>query len=346
MTDERSTFLKDRAKGCLLAGALGDALGAPVEFLSITGITDRYGPVGIQELDVAYGRVGAITDDTQMTLFTAEGLIRAWVRDSLKGVCHPPGVVGYAYQRWLHTQGESAHPFALEEGCRGWLLDVRELYSRRAPGLTCLGALRGWDQEPAQNDSKGCGSVMRSAPFGFFPASAELASECSSITHGHPEAGFASAVFADAIARMVNGERMSIALRSAAAEHASGTLTEQLLLHAIESAETESDVRKTIASLGEGWVAEEALAIGAFCAVRANEDLVQGLRWAVNHGGDSDSTGSICGNLMGAALGMMALPSEWLAKLELRKEIEQIAEDMVSVQTEDPDRFWERYPGT
>ena len=72
-----SVALRDRVAGCLLGGACGDALGAPVEFLKLSEITASYGPEGITNFDVAYGIVGAITDDTQMTLFTVEGLIRA-----------------------------------------------------------------------------------------------------------------------------------------------------------------------------------------------------------------------------------------------------------------------------
>ena len=54
-------FKLDRAKGCLLGGAIGDALGAPVEFLSLNQIQYKYGPSGIRELDYAYGCLGAIT---------------------------------------------------------------------------------------------------------------------------------------------------------------------------------------------------------------------------------------------------------------------------------------------
>jgi len=65
--------LADRFRGCLLAGAAGDTLGAPVEFMGLASIRDRFGPGGIRGLAPAYGREGgAITDDTQMTLFTAE----------------------------------------------------------------------------------------------------------------------------------------------------------------------------------------------------------------------------------------------------------------------------------
>jgi len=64
-------------RGCLLGGAVGDALGAPIEFDDLAKIRSRFGPAGLRDYAPAYGRVDAFTDDTQMTLFTAEGLIRA-----------------------------------------------------------------------------------------------------------------------------------------------------------------------------------------------------------------------------------------------------------------------------
>lgn len=96
------------SRGCLLGGAVGDALGAPVEFMSIDQIHYRFGPGGIRDFAPAYGLVGAITKYTQMTLFTAEGLIRAAVREALRGACHPPTVIHRAYVRWLTTQGYDA----------------------------------------------------------------------------------------------------------------------------------------------------------------------------------------------------------------------------------------------
>ena len=76
---------RDRFLGCLLGGAVGDALGAPVEFMSRAAILGKFGPDGITDYAPIYGGLGRITDDTQMTLFTAEGLLRAWVRGSLRG---------------------------------------------------------------------------------------------------------------------------------------------------------------------------------------------------------------------------------------------------------------------
>ncbi|RPJ69686.1 MAG: ADP-ribosylglycohydrolase family protein, partial [Acidobacteria bacterium] len=169
----RSKFL-----GCLLGGAVGDALGAPVEFMSLAEIRRRFGPRGVEDYAPAYGRRGAITDDTQMTLFTAEGLIRGLVRWRSKGIAHVPSVVAHAYLRWLRTQGESsACKVDDPDEDRGWLYSQRELHHRRAPGNTCLSALREMKTlgAPARNTSKGCGGVMRVAPAGLLVGGESLA---------------------------------------------------------------------------------------------------------------------------------------------------------------------------
>ena len=92
--DDRSGF-----RGCLLGGAVGDALGGAVEFMRLGQIRQRFGPGGIRDYAGAYGRVGAITDDTQMTLFTAEGLIRGLVRERCQGTTDYSSVVANAYLR-------------------------------------------------------------------------------------------------------------------------------------------------------------------------------------------------------------------------------------------------------
>jgi ADP-ribosylglycohydrolase len=204
-----------RMRGCLLGGAVGDALGAPVEFLSLAEIRGRFGPEGIRDMAPAYGRVGAITDDTQMTLFTAEGLLRAWVRQSTKGICHPPSVIHHAYLRWLLTQGE--RPEGIDVGCESWLYSVGALHARRAPGLTCLSALRtarGFGEPAvAQNSSKGCGGVMRVAPIGLLASRLGghdrvfgLAADVAALTHGHPTGQLSAGFLAVAVAALSSVE--------------------------------------------------------------------------------------------------------------------------------------------
>jgi ADP-ribosylglycohydrolase len=93
------TRREERTVGCFLGGAVGDALGAPVEFLSLDQIRQQFGADGIGDFSVAYGRIGAVTDDTQMTLFTAEGIIRTYQRARDRGQASYLGVLTYAYLR-------------------------------------------------------------------------------------------------------------------------------------------------------------------------------------------------------------------------------------------------------
>jgi ADP-ribosylglycohydrolase len=179
----------DRFRGCLLGSAVGDALGAPVEFLSLDEIRRRFGEAGITDFDTAYGRRGAITDDTQMTLFTAEGLIRAHQRFSDRGICNVPAVIERGYLRWLSTQGEKVDRewFYPGHGPDGWLVSLPELHSCRAPGNTCLSALRAGlsGDSPRRNNSKGCGAVMRMAPVGLVAGEPfDLGCRAGWITHG------------------------------------------------------------------------------------------------------------------------------------------------------------------
>ena len=330
----------NRYRGCLLAGAVGDALGAPVEFLSLQEIRHRFGAGGIRDFVPAYGRVGAITDDTQMTLFTAEGLLRAHVRGSTRGICHLPGVVHHAYLRWLKTQGEN--PAKQEIGLDGWLFTHRELFSRRAPGTTCLMGLKASTAfgDPAINDSKGCGGVMRAAPLGLMAATYDRSikytftegCEIAALTHGHPTGQLPSGVLAVLIQELVGGGSLEIALATAK-RFLIGQLQHEETLAAIEQAEqlaqSVEPADACLAKLGQGWVAEEALAIALFCALRA-KSLEEGIVMAVNITGDSDSTGSIAGNILGAMVGMDKIPARWLEPLELKDVILELADDLAT----------------
>src|SRR5215470_12561273 len=198
--------------GCLLGGAVGDALGAPVEFHSIHLIRDKYGSAGITDYDTAYGRRGAITDDTQMTVFTAEGLLRATARRRHKGVCHTASVIYHAYIRWLRTQGGRSRSHFSQDEMDGWLIGVKSLHSSRAPGATCLSALHGEEMGEMQrplNNSKGCGGVMRVAPVGLVAEDEErafsLGCEAAAITHGHPSGYYSAGCFAAIIYHLADG---------------------------------------------------------------------------------------------------------------------------------------------
>ena len=360
-----------RFRGCLLAGAVGDALGAPVEFTDLKAIRTKFGPEGIRDFVPAYGRLGAITDDTQMTLFTAEGLIRAQVRGQMRGLSSIPGVVSHAYQRWLETQGHKSKVKDL--GRDGWLWTHRELFSARAPGNTCLSALKTYtavgDPGPAKNDSKGCGGIMRVAPVGLYAGSQGCRSEdafrwgceVAALTHGHPSGQLASGVLAMVICDLVSGTGLREAIQKAKIHLGTHPQHEETLAaieKAIGLASKQTSPDQALVQLGQGWVAEEALGISLFCALTAR-NLEEGIIQAVNITGDSDSTGAITGNLLGALLGVHEIPNRWLAHLELKGCITVMADDLATlgewaiseyghdtVEKQSEEDYWiNRYPG-
>jgi ADP-ribosylglycohydrolase len=327
--------LRDRFAGCLLGGAVGDALGAAVEFMRLDDIERRFGPGGIADFAEVYGRIGAVTDDTQMTLFTAEGLIRAASAHRNGTLDDPVRVIHRAYLRWLHSQAHRSADPGFEDALDGWLIRIPALHSQRAPGNSCLAALMlpnpGTTAHPI-NDSKGCGGVMRISPIGLWGQDPfDLGCQICALTHGHPSGYLAGGVLAQVIAYVVGGAPLPVAVEQTRAE-LRGVLNDEVgdaIDHAQQAWSSGRVDASVVESLGEGWVAEEALSIGLYSALAA-EDFAHGVRLAVNHGGDSDSTGSIAGNLLGAALGVAAIPAHWLERLELRDEITEIALDLAT----------------
>lgn len=294
--------------GCVLGGAVGDGLGAPIEFSSIDTIRHQHGPAGLVDFPSL-----EITDDTQMVLFTLEGLVLA--RNF--GV-DPLLTVRAAYGRWLHTQG--GPPVADD----GWLMADRRLHSRRAPGHTCITALK----HNEKNNSKGCGGVMRAAPVAVWSSDVRevfsLAVGTAQMTHHHPSGYLSAGALAVIVQQLLAGEDLVSAVGVARTElvrwdgHEEQTslLDKVMGLGPLTPEEIASE-------LGGGWVGEEALAIGLHAALVA-PDFPSALRLSVNHSGDSDSTGSICGNILGARDGADVIPSEWLSVLELRDVMERL----------------------
>lgn len=346
---------ESRFKAALLGGALGDALGYAIEFMSMTEIYAKYGGRGITELQLDR-RTGKalISDDTQMTLFTADGLL--WAFSGHIGD-KPPDVTAIAakglypsYLRWYKTQQGTMpvehHQMLMEKQPHEKLfslLDEPGLYARRAPGNTCVSAMgsgvMGTIEHPL-NQSKGCGGVMRVGPVGLLlhqdPATAfQVAARAAAITHGHASGYLAAGAFAAVVAELVNEKEMVEGVETALAllkEYRYHEETSRAIERALNYAKSSERPENVIAALGEGWVAEEALAIGLYCAMK-RRDFSATLIMSVNHSGDSDSTGAIAGTLLGAYGGMDVIPDKWLKVLEMKDVIETMGTRLMETST-------------
>ncbi len=181
---------------------------------------------------------------------------------------------------------------------------------------------------------------MRAAPVGLMcshdPEQAfRLGCEIAAITHGHPSGYLSAGYLAALIACLVKGEALTGAIdycRTILSEWNDHEEVGTAVDTALELSPTEAGPEQ-LAKLGDGWVAEEALAISLYCCL-VTVGLEDAVILAVNHSGDSDSTGAITGNIMGTILGAPAIPKRWLQAVELREEILQVAQDMVAVVTE------------
>ncbi|WP_119727521.1 ADP-ribosylglycohydrolase family protein [Thermomonospora amylolytica] len=352
----------DRILGCLLGGAIGDALGAPVERLSLGDIHRRYGRDGIRGYVGRPGSRGAITAGTQLTLFTAHALVQSSVRARARGIGGAAtGILQATYLTWLNGQSRETTPQPFRLG--GWLAAEPAMTERRKPPRSCLSALDraaarrdpgrplGTPEQPV-NDSKGCGAVVRTAPCGFGTSSPEAAFElgcrAAALTHGHPSGHLPAGVLAATVWGLVRGRPLTTALEDACEllrRRDGHEETATAIEAAVDLAAQGPSTPERVESLGGGWTGEQALAGALYVVLRAEDDVPElpeggwhpdprpvrvathALLRSVNHSGDSDSVGSITGNLLGARYGGQVFPGHWQAGLEVRHAVVQMAAD-------------------
>jgi ADP-ribosylglycohydrolase len=306
----------------MLGHAIGDAIGAPVEFMTRREIMERFGPDGVVglepwETDEAVFPRGSFTDDTQMMLATGLALLDAALVWRRTGILDVAEAAHERYLEWLETQSNPRH--------------------RRGPGRTCIEALRSGEAgsiEDPLNDSKGSGGIMRVTPVAIAlePEQAlEVGAETAAITHGHPTGHWAAGAFADIAARVARGATLETAIAD----------TRELLLGYDDTEETLDAVDaavelyiaevhpvEAIQQIGEGWVADEALSIALLCSLSHAEDWPMGVLTAANITGDSDTTAGMTGALLGALQGERAIPGGWISTLESSEEIGELAEEI------------------
>ena len=342
--EERKRRVKDCIRGSLMAGAAGDALGYPVEFMSRNAILARYGDKGITEFKLDSDGKALVSDDTQMTLFTANGMLMGLTRGYMRGIGgDPKDYVDGAYIDWYYTQTVNKKS-ERDDFHYTWLRDLPELAHRRAPGITCLNACESLlAHRDVENNSKGCGGIMRVAPMGLLDASfkesggsgfyyktvylAEAGAHIARVTHLHPLGYLPAALMTLLLSRIVPltpdevkesiidiiNDGLDVMMNMYGNDYAKyKEYLRTLTLKAVNLAYSNISDIQAIMQLGEGWTAEEAWAISLYCVIRHIDNMKEAIIAAVNHDGDSDSTGSITGNIMGAIYGYEAIKRERL----------------------------------
>lgn len=298
--------------GSIVGLAVGDAIGYPAEFRSRAQVLDEIGPEGITDFialkDTRFSRPfftgpdhppGTFTDDTQMTIAVAESLLAA---------------------------GNADLDSLMSEMSKRFISWSNSEHNNRAPGETCMEGCRSLSRgvhwrEAGASDSKGCGSAMRVGPIGLYfdelDHISEVARASSLLTHGHPAALESAAAAAIMVAMALNGSAPD-AIFDAVNSRCSGASKDFAFTWGKIPALLDKPPEDVLVEggLGEGWVAEEAVASAMYCFWRFPNDFQTAVLTAINTDGDSDSIGAITGSVLGARLGIEAIPLSWREGVE------------------------------
>jgi ADP-ribosyl-[dinitrogen reductase] hydrolase len=298
--------LCDRYRGCLLGLACGDALGGPVEFKSRQWIAERY-PNGVRDF-VGGGWLslepGEITDDTQLTLAMARSLVKG-------GPLDMNDVAAY-FLEWHHSQPKDQGNLtraALH------LLDSGKPWSQAGEIARDTGASGG----------AGNGSVMRCAPAALRFANdgqalVDASIDTSRITHADPRCTWGTVAINQAIVWLLNGGDIGGVVDAGIAG-----VPEQVVGDAVGQAQTIE-----FAELKPGGYVLSTIT-SALWALLHHDTLEEVIVAAVGLGEDTDTTGAVAGALAGAHFGVEAIPNHWLTLLQPRKELEQLADELLEL---------------
>jgi len=295
----------DKARGVLYGLAIGDALGRPTEFLSLSAIKRKYGEKGIQDLP----EPALFTDDTQMSLAIAEALVKA----GEKGIEEIMEAVREEFIKWAHSPDTSS----------------------RAPGRTCLRGVANMESgihwtRSGIPESKGCGSAMRAGPIGYVyqhdpEKLREVAHATGICTHGHPTADAACIGAAYLVKLALDGVEPSRMIRELL-QFTRGISDEwEQAIAGVEKCLDWEDEEEALEYLGEGWTGEEAVALSLFCLLKYPDSYKKVAIRGANTNGDSDSIACIAGSISGAFLGIDAIPERWIKNIERSEYLNDIA---------------------
>ncbi|RLB45628.1 MAG: hypothetical protein DRJ42_29515 [Deltaproteobacteria bacterium] len=301
-------------EGAMVGLAVGDALGFPCEFRSRDQIVASFPPNGVDGFVALHdprwqGGVfiagkehppGTFSDDTQMSLAVADGLldVPSGEFDELMPA------IAVRFVEWSRSDDND-----------------------RAPGSTCMTGCQNLAagmslRSAGVADSKGAGAPMRVVPIGLrFGRDREqllkVARASSVLTHGHPAAIESSAAVALAVSLALYKQTPKT-IHAALLEECGAASPE--LRRRLQQVPALLDAPPELAlgpeGLGESWVAEEAVASALWCFWRSPADFRRTVLTAVNTIGDSDTIGCIAGGISGAFNGLDAIPREWREGIE------------------------------
>jgi ADP-ribosylglycohydrolase len=350
----------DRIRGALIGAAIGDGLG---------NLSHRHAPFPTALRPATLATDGA----TQLTMFTADGLLRMLLRLRAKGIGPAWGVIRHALDRWVLVRGDApVHVFQPPDPDTwpdGWLVRQHSLHVRHEGFSATVAALKGSAdpigemaerRTPATrvNSSNGAGALVRAAPAGLIFGSEDallIGAITAAYTHGGPAGYLAPAALARVLAGLVRGDALDRSIAETREELAQWP--ESDVVHA--ALDGVSDLSKAQAR------AVTALRVGLNAARPGEASVIDGARTAVTEAGTS--AGVVAGALLGAARGAAAIEADWRVAPDVIDVVEEIADalgvahrawvmdrELPGWDYETPDPFeehpvcrllWPRFPG-
>lgn len=342
----------ERFMGAMVGSAAGDALGYLIEFMNMKSIQKKYGPYGLRTILKleANGKKSIVSDDTQLSLFTIDGLLWA----AYSGLTQTEGL-HRAYIRWYYTQTERmvspswAVWLKRQEHEVHWEYDMmaeKALFARRAPGKACLMALAAgnvFSREVLANTCRSSTALSRAIPIGLWHAGSpeeafSAACDAALLTHGHADAYLTAGTLGAMIAFLAMGKEMGTAITGALRilqNYDEGTNVLKSVLEAVDEAVTDRNPVRSMKKIGLGWKADEALALSVYCILKT-ASVKDAVLMACNQDGDSDTCGAITGALTGALYGAQSIPKNWQSNMECMELLRHLTACMYQCRAKNP----------
>lgn len=345
----KETDYLDKFEGAIIGSAVGDAFGYPLMRMSFEEICDRFEKDGALELAVSRKTNTALfTEATQMSLFTADGILWAHNEQCDHENSAVATYVFYSYQLWLYMQTKTIAGREYE-----WLFDKKQ-----NPNISSLLKNKGLSRARRMsesnidvllsiregnfgtlnrsiNENADNGAVKRVTPVGLFygkdvDMAFRMGCDVGAITHSAPDGYLPCGVYA-AMTAMLLEDKSPDAAAAGAAEILRTYPGHENTLAALEKAialadDEDTDPQEGVEMLGDGTDAVSCLAIAVYCAILHQTDYKNAIELAANQDGDSAACAAITGGLLGAWYGLSKLPKKWTKKVQYRNLLETVAD--------------------
>lgn len=329
-------------RGCLLGLAVGDAMGMPVDDLTLEQIRDNYGPHGLLGYDLR-SDYAEITSYTQLAAYVCNALLMSVSRG--RGD-RKTDFIKLGLQEWTRSQQFARDP----QLSHCWVAKLPAFRRRHCRDARMLDTLRlgalGTPEKPS-NKYNTPGSLTSAIAVGMFfypnrltpPQVGELAAQTVAMTHGDPTAYLSAAVLAYAITGILMEPELPLEEQFAGAISAmhhqfrgkfpAADTVKATLSAALDRSKAAEPMNEVMEQL-HCYSAMDCLAGAIYASLANQEDFDTAMITAVNHSGYSSAVAGITGAILGAKMGYDALPDFYLESLEPVKALCQLADDMLS----------------